>query len=967
MKLRSFFVGGASDALKRSIGRPRSFSVDLRAMSRAVNREVNFLATSTSKLSDLKYVDEAHKDDRIYKMAASHLGIETDELFHMGPIQKAGKLPNPRKNTRHVYEEGMGSVDLDNDIWLGYSRLSSFFTVELEGSILGPVNERMLDHGFSEVLSPRREPPKRKENRQKPMEGPTHLKANKRTLRNVLAMERRGDSAGDSYGQDSNDTLANHTAQEASLSKEPGNASADISLSSETSADSQATNPPITPYSVFLRSLGSSGKRSISSVGASLLNKTGAIYNEKTFQPLDDYTIFVYPYRRDTSKHLVNTLTSYKDILSPMDTESLIYLSGTTGSTRLFRLVNQLLAPEKETHLRSIHSVEDHAWPWMTPCEEKKFEHANMFLLLDALSASSISKYTFDRETAMYERLLEGITFLSEKVKKISKEATHEDNAEMAEAERSADHSDSQEADGIVGAQNEIATANSLDKEESIDYTNLKNLDTFILHKIVRILILKRNFSQLNNDHIRVFSDFISDRLHRLHPKCIANIAFTIGHSQNLDEFWMFMMSKHIEGTIFEYDCDDVTAIADAYASAGLEDYTFYEALCKRIKHDFDKYNIYHISILLRSLAKVRFRDEELLNMSTRVINDYAAMGTRQFPKMIHYIHKKFWKIFSPGVKPLTKDNSEKSTSSCGNSGELKTKAHKPQARKENKDSFYLPTNANNMLYYKETYSLVGDELTRDSRKSNIEMIFSDESCEHEENKTERMNHVDPYVIATTLISAHDLNYTGENLDNFWKVITTNASRAKFDVYAINWLPITAITFFSKVTLMYFLPVWVSHTKHTLTKMRSKSQIMTLKRRQLLLKISIESGIIPREYIPQCTIEEIEEICKETMMEVGDEYKPESSTFHLEVSSSLKALEIVHQREINTSPFVMDIIIPPTNLKKIKSELQSDLERTSDDVRSGQSQDLDDGPKKYTRHSVNFRKRKNEVYVYKDG
>ncbi|CDR95478.1 hypothetical protein, conserved [Babesia bigemina] len=480
-----------------------------------------------------------------------------------------------------------------------------------------------------------------------------------------------------------------------------------------------------------------------------------------------DTTIFVYPYSRKSSQLIVETLNKHRKGLTETDIRSLIYLCGSTGSSRALRFLGQLIREQcrgKET-ASAIHRVEEHAWPWMNHGSMDNVAQIGVPVVLDALASAAIIQYTFEKESAVFDYIGSQLQKLDAKIK--------EEGAAVAD--------------------------------------EVKALDEAVLSRVVNLLVLKRNLSQFNSDHIRVFSDFICDRLHRIDPRSVANIAFSLGHSKHLDEFWMFMMAKRIQDSPHEFGPDEVAAIMDAYSNACLEDHEFYATLCKQVADNFEHHNLQHLTVILRALARVRVRDEWLLE---NTLNRLQA-------------------------------------------------------------------------HLKERENLSDDKGT------GRELA---------------------YMTANCVVAAGDLGYVGNcNFDVMWRLLTTRIRDSSFDICAINWLPLAAMTFASRTTLQTFMPVWLRHVLHTIQKLRSKTFVLTIQRRHHLVRHVFRLGILPPQLLPRHAQSILDDICDREYVtgKVPEEYVPESSTFHLEVCACLRALDVAHQREINIVPFVMDIVVPP--------------------------------------------------------
>ncbi|BAM41519.1 conserved hypothetical protein [Theileria orientalis strain Shintoku] len=618
--------------------------------------------------------------------------------------------------------------------------------------------------------------------------------------------------------------------------------------------------------------------------------------NEKT----DNYTIFVFPYRRKTSKAIVETLSKRKELLSGRDFKSLVYTSGSTGSSRMLRFMSTLMneairSGEPET---PIHSVESYAWPWMNKSDKEKELNHSLPLLLDALSSSTVIKYTVDNESKIYDYIMSGLKALDAKIQ----EAT----------------TTSIEDGGAVGSTS--SSDSTIRTNASTATEELANYDNVVLEKVLSLLIIKRNLDQLRNDQIRTFSDFVCDRMHRIKPKILANLAYSLGHSKNLDEFWMFMISKQIQLLIntntsvsendmesgeedWSFDVDDVAAILDAYSTSGLEDYNFYTSVCTYIKDKFHSYPLHHKSIIIRSLAAVRHRDVDLIRDFIESLKEYTK-------ELIS-------KITSSGSYGNSSNNGSHNTTSSSNNG-----------------------------------SRSGKNISISSRNNKV--------------KTHLIKPIDSYMVATGIVSVCDLDYRVDEIDSLWKVLTYKVKDSSFDICAISWLPIATIIYPSLVSLTEFLPVWAKHVNYTINKLRSRAFMMTIQRRQLLLRHAFNLGILPNEYMSTKCKKYIDEICDKNYIKCKEDYMPESSTFHLEVCACLRALGVTHQREINILPFVMDIVISAEKVAGIKSKNASEAERETDSARCGNipvEGDKETFPLRYNRNSPNHRKHKEEVYT----
>lgn len=533
-------------------------------------------------------------------------------------------------------------------------------------------------------------------------------------------------------------------------------------------------------------------------------------------------TFFIYPYTRQSSRMITDTIYKHRFGLDELDMRSMVYMCGSTGSSRALRLLDKLIRENchgNET-TSAIHRVEEHAWPWMNEAPKKSTGRIGVPLVMDALCSAAIIRYTFEKESGIFDYVESVLQKLDAKVKEGGNEVSVE----------------------------------------------IKELDEAVLTRVVNLLILKRNFSQFNSDHIRVFSDFICDRLHRIDARSIANIAFALGHCKHLDEFWMFMMAKRIQDSPSDFGPDEVAAIMDAYSNACLEDYDFYVILCKEVARRFDQYSIHHLTVILRALARVRVRDEWLL-------------------------------------------------------GSVLEKLEK---------------------------QLVEMEKTGEIHNTSRELA---------------------YVTANCVVAAGDLGYAGEcRFDSMWRLLTSRIKESSFDICAINWLPLAAMTFASRTTLQTFMPTWLRHVSYTMQKLRSKAFVLTIQRRHHLVRHVFRLGILPLSLLPRSSQRLLDDICDREMVatKICEDYVPESSTFHLEVCACLRALDVVHQREINIVPFVMDIVVPPKREYRVKSPQICEAHRHSDEARSGQIDELSASGfrLKYTRHSPNHRKRKQEIYIY---
>lgn len=435
-------------------------------------------------------------------------------------------------------------------------------------------------------------------------------------------------------------------------------------------------------------------------------------------------TLFVYPYTRSTSKVLVDALNRHRLGLGELDIQSLVYMCGSTGSSRSVRLLGQLLRENCQGHetTSAIHRVEEHAWPWMNDGKTKSIGRIGVPLVLDALGSAAIIRYTFEKESSIFDYVESVLQKVDAKVK-----------------------------EGDCAVDDEI-----------------KALDEAILSRIVQLLILKRNFSSFNSGHIRVFSDFICDRLHRIDSRSIANIAFSLGHSKHLDEFWMFMMAKRIQDHPSDFGPDEIAAIMDAYSNACLEDYDFYAILCQEVARNFDQYSIHHLTVILRSLAHVRVRDEWLLGRTLERLENH----------------------------------------------------------------------------------LTGLEKTGSPHMVDRELAYAAANC---------------------VVAAGDLDYLGDcSFDSTWRLLTSCIRESSFDICAINWLPLAAMTFANRTTLQTFMPVWLRHVAHTIQKLRSKTFVHTIQRRHHFVRHVFRLGILPSSLLPKRAQKLLDDICDTTY--VGGAY-----------------------------------------------------------------------------------------------
>ncbi|GFE55753.1 hypothetical protein BaOVIS_031570 [Babesia ovis] len=591
-------------------------------------------------------------------LAARHLGLpDSAHLWRLTPQRVPGKLPTASNHSRIVYQDGVdaGRGGPQNDIWLGHARFRGYLTIKVDlpskcDNLHGSQNQRLLEWIDSFCSESARDD------------------ITSQMLKDV-ELESRGirenvNPVIDATTLDKNVTPHNPASNE-----------------SQNGSGTFGGNEAVTPWGPDVS--------------------------------ITDTTIFVYPYTRGNSQVIVDALHRYRGALEEADLRSLVYLCGSTGSSRALRLLGHILRENcrgRDTP-SAIHRVEEHAWPWMKHDSNEEITKFGVPLVLDALSSAAVIQYTFENESAIFDYIASELQKLDSKVKDTEQSPSEE----------------------------------------------LKLLDESILRRALQLLILKRNFSHLNCDHIRVFSDFICDRLHRIDPRSIANLSFALGHSKHLDEFWMFMMAKRIQDNPQEFGPDEIAAIMDAYSNACLEDHEFYSVLCQQISREIDRYGIEHLTVILRSLARVRVRDEWLLNYTLEKLASH-----------------------------------------------LNTLGHQ---------------------------------------------------CKSSEKEL-------AYITANCIVAAGDLDYAGDcNFDAMWRLLTSKIKQSSFDICAINWLPLAAMTFASRTTLQTFMPVWLRHVAHTIQKLRSKTFVLTIQRRHHLVRHVFKLGILPRHLLPRNAQRILDDIC----------------------------------------------------------------------------------------------------------
>ena len=66
-----------------------------------------------------------------------------------------------------------------------------------------------------------------------------------------------------------------------------------------------------------------------------------------------------------------------------------------------------------------------------------------------------------------------------------------------------------------------------------------------------------------------------------------------------MDEFWLFMMAKQIQDTSDRFTPAELVTIATCYASKGLEDEEFFEALCSNVYKRIKEFEVKQLAYFL--------------------------------------------------------------------------------------------------------------------------------------------------------------------------------------------------------------------------------------------------------------------------------------------------------------------------------------------------------------------------------
>jgi len=112
-----------------------------------------------------------------------------------------------------------------------------------------------------------------------------------------------------------------------------------------------------------------------------------------------------------------------------------------------------------------------------------------------------------------------------------------------------------------------------------------------------------------------LFSNFVCERIPTLTPEQITTFVMALtSQALPMDEFWLFMMAKHIQDNVGDFSAQQVVTIARCYADQFLEDEEFFEALAQRVLNaqEVGEFPPAAQAHFLFSCGKVRFRKDEL-------------------------------------------------------------------------------------------------------------------------------------------------------------------------------------------------------------------------------------------------------------------------------------------------------------------------------------------------------------------
>ena len=111
---------------------------------------------------------------------------------------------------------------------------------------------------------------------------------------------------------------------------------------------------------------------------------------------------------------------------------------------------------------------------------------------------------------------------------------------------------------------------------------------------------------------VQLFTNFVCHQIPNLQAAEITCFVEALtSNALPMDEFWLFMMAKQIQDTSDRYSPYQIVTVARCYASKGLEDEEFFEALCSAVHKRLSEFNLHQLAHFLYSCARVRFLHQE--------------------------------------------------------------------------------------------------------------------------------------------------------------------------------------------------------------------------------------------------------------------------------------------------------------------------------------------------------------------
>ncbi|KAF4651288.1 hypothetical protein FOL47_000500 [Perkinsus chesapeaki] len=112
---------------------------------------------------------------------------------------------------------------------------------------------------------------------------------------------------------------------------------------------------------------------------------------------------------------------------------------------------------------------------------------------------------------------------------------------------------------------------------------------------------------------VRGFSDRVCDNLGDVSHRDIVRFASTVGdNSKCVDEFWMYIMAKRIQDDPSVFTTTELVSLITSYTDRSLEDDDLYASLTQELGKRFSELTNRQCADLMKGLANVRHRDEDL-------------------------------------------------------------------------------------------------------------------------------------------------------------------------------------------------------------------------------------------------------------------------------------------------------------------------------------------------------------------